>query len=57
MLGNALKSLKHQSILSLTRQKLNPIRNKYSNINKCAFGAYEVMRTNKKINLTIAVVL
>ena len=49
----ALKNSKTPSILSLTRQNLKPIRKKYSNINKCSFGAYEVLRTNKKINLTI----
>ena len=49
----ALKNSKTPSILSLTRQNLNPIRNKYLNINKCSFGAYEVLRTNRKINLTI----
>ena len=49
----ALKSSKTPSILSLTRQNLEPIRKEYSNINKCSFGAYEVLRTNKKINLTI----
>ena len=49
----ALKSLKTPSVLSLTRQNLNSIRNKYTKINKCSFGAYEVLRTNKKINLTI----
>ena len=49
----ALKSSKTPSILSLTRQNLNPIRNKYSKINKCSFGAYEVLRTNKKVKLTI----
>ncbi len=50
---HALKSSKTPSILSLTRQNLNPIRNKYSKTNKCSFGAYEVLRTNKKIKLTI----
>ena len=50
---NALKSSKTPSILSLTRQNLNPIRSKYSKTNKCSFGAYEVLRTNKKIKLTI----
>ncbi len=50
---HALKSLKTPSVLSLTRQNLNSIRNKYTKINKCSFGAYEVSRTNKKINLTI----
>ena len=49
----ALKNKKKPSILSLTRQNLNPIRKKYSNSNKCSFGAYEVLRTNKKISLTI----
>jgi transketolase len=49
----SLKNSKTPSVLSLTRQNLNPIRKKYSNINKCSFGAYEVLRTNKKINLTI----
>ena len=49
----ALKSSKTPSVLSLTRQNLDPIRKKYSNINKCSFGGYEVLRTSKKINLTI----
>ena len=50
---HALNSSKTPSILSLTRQNLNPIRNKYSTTNKCSFGAYEVLRTNKKVKLTI----
>ena len=49
----ALKNSKTPSVLSLTRQNLDPIRKKYSNTNKCSFGAYEVLRTHKKINLTI----
>mgnify|MGYP006139679215 CR=1 FL=1 len=49
----ALKSIKTPSVLSLTRQNLDPIRKKYSDANKCSFGAYEVLRTNKKIKLTI----
>ena len=49
----SLKNSNTPSILSLTRQNLDPIRKKYSNLNKCSFGAYEVFRTNKKINLTI----
>ena len=49
----ALKNSKTPSVLSLTRQNLDPIRKKYSKVNKCSFGAYEVLRTNKKINLTI----
>ena len=49
----ALKSSDAPTVLSLTRQNLNPIRKKYSKINKCSFGAYEVLRTNSKIKLTI----
>ena len=49
----ALKSINTPSVLSLTRQNLDPIRKKYSKKNKCAFGAYEVLRTNNKIKLTI----
>jgi len=49
----ALKNSKTPSILSLTRQNLDPIRKKYSDINKSSLGAYEVLRTNKKIKLTI----
>ncbi len=50
---HALKSSKTPSILSLTRQNLDPIRKKYSSKNKSSLGAYEVLRTNKKIKLTI----
>ncbi len=49
----ALKNSKMPSVLSLTRQNLEPIRKKYSLTNKCSYGAYEVFRTNKKISLTI----
>jgi len=49
----ALKNLNTPSVLSLTRQNLNPFRKKFLNVNKCSFGAYEVLRTNKKISLTI----
>ncbi len=50
---NALKNTKTPSVLSLTRQNLKSFRKKYSDNNKCSMGAYEVLRTNKKINLTI----
>jgi transketolase len=50
---HALKSSKTPSVLSLTRQNLDPIRIKISNTNKCSLGAYEVLRTNKKVHLTI----
>ena len=49
----ALKNFNTPSILSLTRQNLDPIRNKFTITNKCSLGAYEVLRTNKKIILTI----
>ena len=49
----ALKNINSPSVLSLTRQNLNPVRKKYSNINKCSFGAYEILRTKKKIKLNI----
>jgi len=49
----ALRSSTKPSILSLTRQNLNPIRSKYSKINKSYFGAYEILRTSNKIKLTI----
>ena len=39
--------------MSLTRQNLDPIRKRISNSNKCSLGAYEVLRTNKKVHLTI----
>ena len=50
---HALKSSKTPSVLSLTRQNLNPVRKTYPNKNLSSLGAYEVLRTNKKINLTI----
>jgi transketolase len=49
----ALKNSGTPSVLTLTRQNLDPIRKKYSDVNKCSFGAYEVLRTNKKVTLTI----
>jgi transketolase len=49
----ALENLNTPSILSLTRQNLEPIRKEYTKINKCSFGAYEIFRSNKDIRLTI----
>jgi transketolase len=49
----ALKNKKTPSVLSLTRQNLEPVRLKFSSTNKCSLGAYEILRSNKKINLTI----
>ena len=41
------------SIIALSRQKINPVRKEYDIKNKCALGAYEILRTNQKIELTI----
>ena len=49
----ALKSKHTPSILALTRQNLNPIRKIFDKKNKCSLGAYEVLRTNKKVNIAI----
>ena len=49
----ALKNKKTPSILALTRQNLKPIRNNFTKKNKCSMGAYEILRTGKKIKLTI----
>ena len=49
----ALENSKTPSVLSLSRENLDHVRKKYLSINKCSFGAYEVLRTNKKIALTI----
>jgi len=49
----ALNNLNSPSILALTRQKLNPIRKTYDEENKCSLGAYEILRTNEKVELTI----
>ena len=45
--------LNKPSIIALTRQKINPIRKKYDIQNKCMDGAYEILRTNQEIELTI----
>ena len=49
----ALEKQDTPSIISLTRQKINPVRKEFSEKNKCSYGAYEVLRTNEKIDLTI----
>jgi len=41
------------SVIALSRQKINPVRKKYESENKCVSGAYEILRTNKEIELTI----
>ncbi len=49
----ALKNYTSPSVIALSRQKINPVRKKYEPKNKCASGAYEILRTNKKIELTV----
>ena len=49
----ALESLNSPSVLALTRQKIDPVRKEFSKKNKCSYGAYEISRTNKEIELTI----
>ncbi len=49
----ALEKQDTPSIIALTRQKINPVRKEFSEENKCSYGAYEVLRTNEKIDLTI----
>ena len=49
----AIQNKRTPSVIALTRQGINPVRTKNSNINHSAKGGYEILRTRKKINLTI----
>ena len=49
----ALENLNSPSILSLTRQTLDPVRKEFTKENMCSFGAYEIQRSNDEIELTI----
>ena len=49
----ALKNLNTPSVLALTRQKLNPVRKIFDKENKSSLGAYEILRTNENVELTI----
>ena len=49
----ALKNYNTPSVLALSRQNLSPVRKFYENKNKCSLGAYEVHRSNRKVDLTI----
>ncbi len=49
----ALESKNAPSVISLTRQGVNPIRLKNSFKNESSFGAYEVLRTGNNISVTI----
>ncbi len=49
----ALESKNTPSVISLTRQSVNPVRLENSLENKSSFGAYEVLRTGDNISVTI----
>jgi len=49
----ALESKNTPSVIALTRQGVPPIRIKNSSKNESSLGAYEVLRTNDNINVTI----
>ena len=49
----ALENKNTPSVIALTRQKINPIRKDYSNINQCSKGAYEIMRTGNDLKLIL----
>ena len=49
----AFKNHNTPSVLALSRQNLSPVRKFYENKNKCSLGAYEIYRSNKKVDLTI----
>jgi len=49
----ALESKNSPSVIALTRQGINPVRKKNSRKNESSFGAYEVLRTGKDIEVTI----
>ena len=41
------------SVIALTRQKINPVRKEYNSQNLSSNGAYEILRTNDNIKVTI----
>ena len=49
----ALENIKTPSILSLTRQNLEPVRKEFLKKNMCSLGAYELSRSNQNIELAI----
>ena len=49
----ALENFKTPSVLALTRQNLEPIRDEFIKENKCSLGAYEIFRSRQDIKLTI----
>ena len=49
----ALTNNNTPSVIALTRQKIDPVRKQKSSKNLSSNGAYEILRTNDKIKLTI----
>ena len=49
----ALESENSPSVIALTRQAIDPIRIKDTSENKSSFGAYEVLRSDNNIKITI----
>tara|TARA_Y100000590_G_scaffold384576_1_gene456048 strand:- start:1057 stop:3060 length:2004 start_codon:yes stop_codon:yes gene_type:complete len=49
----ALEKKDSPSVIALSRQKINPVRKKYNSQNLSSNGAYEILRTNDKIRVTI----
>ncbi len=49
----ALENKNTPSVIALTRQKISPVREKSSKKNLSLNGAYEILRTNDQIKLTI----
>ncbi len=49
----ALESRNSPSVIALTRQGINPARDKILSENMSSFGAYEIFRTGNNINVTI----
>ncbi len=49
----ALENKNTPSVIALTRQKIDPVRKQKSSNNLSSTGAYEILRTNDKIKLTI----
>ncbi len=49
----ALESSNTPSMLVLSRQKLKQVRKDLSTENRCSYGAYELLRTKDKIDITI----
>ena len=53
LLNTALNNKKSPSVIVLTRQDIGPVRTKEASKNESSAGAYEVLRTDSNINLTI----